>query len=73
MSSGVALIEYAGKNDLESFKRVYKSLGEDQQLSGLIYWHEHRAFKEAVKYKALLILQHLIHECGLDLQQDCFK
>jgi hypothetical protein len=38
-----------------------------------MYWHVQRAFKEAVKYKSLQIVEHVIEDLDLDLRHESFK
>lgn len=68
MSAGSALISHAATNSLDTFKATYSLIDPT-----LVYWHEHRAFKEAIKHKSVTIINHLIVEKGLNLQQECFK
>lgn len=37
-----------------------------------MFWHVQRAFKEAVKYKSLRLIEHMIEDLELDLQHECF-
>ena len=60
MSMGMSLIDLAAKDNIQDFKKFYSVLKDDKELSSIMYWHEHRAFKEAIKYKSLSIIQYLI-------------
>ena len=39
----------------------------------MMYWHVQRAFKEAVKYKSLQVVEHIIEDLDLDLRHESFK
>ena len=72
MSMGMSLIDLAAKDNIQDFSKIYKELKDDKELSSIMQWHENRAFKEAIKYKSVNIIQSMIEQ-GIDLRQECFN
>ena len=73
MVSGNALAEFAADEDLDGFQKLFaETCKNDEELRNLMFWHTQRAFKEAIKYKSLLIIEHLIEDLDLDLRHECF-
>lgn len=73
MASGNALIEYAAEDDLDGFQRVFAvTCKDDKELRNMMFWHVQRAFKEALKHKSLMVMEHVIEDLKLDLQHECF-
>ena len=73
MAQGKALVEYAAEDDLDGFQKVFAQTCEEKSRRNIMYWHVQRAFKEAVKYKSLQIVEHVIEDLDLDLRHESFK
>jgi len=69
MAKGTALVEYAKNNDLDSFQGIFD---EAKDMHNLMFWHIQKAFKEAVKYRSLLIIHYLVEDLAIDFSHSCF-
>lgn len=38
----------------------------------MMFWHVQNAFKEALKHKSLMVIEHIIEDLDLDLRHECF-
>ena len=63
------MITHAQNNDIDPFMKLFSEY-EDKEL---MYWHVQKAFKTAVKYESLKIIEYIIEDLKLDLKHQCFQ
>lgn len=70
MARGRSMLQCAIEGDLDGFQKLFT---EEPKLQNLMFWHIQRAFKEAVKYRRLFIVEYIVEELGIKLNHDCFQ
>jgi len=70
MARGRAMLECAQENDLEAFQKIFN---ESKDMHNIMFWHVQKAFKEAVKYRSLKIISHIVEDLDIDLKHDSFQ
>ena len=66
---GKSLTEYASKNDLHNFRRLFFE-SDDYEI---MFWHITKAFKAALKERSFDVLDFLINDLLLCIDHDAFR
>ena len=69
MARGRSLVACAVEGDLEGFEKIFT---EDKKLQNVMFWHVQKAFKEAIKYRKLFIVEFIVEELDIKLSHECF-
>lgn len=69
MARGRSLIDCVQQGDLDGFQRIFT---EDTKLQNLMFWHIQKAFKEAIKFRQLFIVEYIVEELDIKLSHECF-
>lgn len=63
------MINSAISGDLDGFQKMFT---EEPRLQNLMFWHIQKAFKEAIKFRQLFIVEYIVEELGMQLNHECF-
>jgi len=70
MVLGKAMVDYATEGDLEGFQDIFD---RSKDLHHLMFWHVQKAFKEAVKFRHLMLIEYIVEDLDLSLNHETFK
>jgi hypothetical protein len=65
---GKAIIDYAGKGDLDNFQKLL----DDSHDKELMFWHVTKGLKAAVKNKHIEVVRFIIDELNMSLDHEAF-
>ena len=69
MARGRSLLDAAKEGDLDQFQKIFT---EERKIQNLMFWHIQKAFKEAIKYRQLFIVEYIVDSLDIKLSHECF-
>ena len=63
------MLDCAIQGDLDGFQKIFV---EDKRLHNLMFWHVQKAFKEAIKFRQLFIVEYIVEELDIKLSHEAF-